>query len=127
MNDVDSENDHPDLSKITGKIHEHIDTRLEYLRLVMSEKITLALVRIMSAGIVLCLFLLFFLFVNVAAAIWIGKHYNDYAIGFGSIALFYFLAALIYLMLRKSVFEKKMANSIVKSLFEEEGEDEDEE
>src|ERR1041385_5540349 len=127
LNDSESENDQPDISRITKKIHDHIDTRLEYLRLIISEKITLALVRMASSAIVICLFLFFFLFVNIAAGFWIGKTFDNYAIGFGIVALFYFAATLIYLALRKSVFEKKMANSIIKSLFEEEEEDEDEE
>jgi uncharacterized membrane protein YqjE len=124
--DHNESQDHPDISKITGKINDHIETRLEYLRLVISEKVTLALVRMMSMGILLGLFLLFFLFINVAVAIWIGKHYSDYSIGFGAIALFYFVAGIFYLLLRKPVFEKKMADSIIKSMFTEEEEEEDE-
>jgi hypothetical protein len=126
--ETQEEHDHPDLSKIAEKVNEHIETRLEYLRLIISEKVAVAIAKAVSTGIIFILFVLFFLFVNVAAAMWIGKHYDNYAMGFGIISLFYFVLIIIYLLLRKSVFEKKMEDSIVKSLYaEHEEEDEDEE
>ena len=125
MHDSDDDQDHPDLSKIIAKVNEHVDTRLEYLRLLVSEKVAIVISKITSVGIVIVLFLLFFFFTNVAAAMWIGKHFNDYAIGFGSVSLFYFLLAIIYLLLRKSVFEKKMQNYIIRSLYPEEDDDDE--
>ncbi len=126
-NQPKDENEHPDLSHIVEKVHEHVDTRLEYLRLIVSEKVAVAMTKTTSLGVILSLFFLFFFFLNVAAAMWIGKHYNDYSIGFAAIAGFYLIAAFIYLLLRKSVFEKKMEDSIVKSLYAENGEDEEDE
>lgn len=123
--DSDDDQDSPDLSKIIEKVNEHVDTRLEYLRLLVSEKVAIVISKMTSAFILITLFLLFFLFVNVAAAMWIGKYYGDYAIGFGSVSLFYFLVAIIYLMLRKSVFEKKVQNSVLKSLYPENDEDDE--
>jgi hypothetical protein len=81
-----------------------------------------------SSGIVMLLFVLFLLFASLAAGIWIGKLYNDYVIGFGAVGGFYLLALLIYLALRKRVFEKRMLDSVVTTLCaEHENEDDDDE
>lgn len=121
------EHDHPDLSKVVEKVNEHVETRMEYLRLIISEKVAVAIAKSTSVGIFLGLFTLFFVFVNIAVAMWIGKRYDDYAIGFGVISLFYLLLIIIYALLKKSVFEPKLEDSIIQSLYEEkEEEDEDE-
>lgn len=122
----EEENDHPDLSTLISKMNAHIDTRISYLRLIISEKLAIVISKMASTIIVLVIFLLFFLFLNVGVALWIGKRMNDYAMGFGIVSGFYLLCGLIYLMLRRSVFEKKMQDNIIKAMFAEEEEDEDE-
>jgi hypothetical protein len=119
--------DSPDLTRVIEKVNKHVDTRMEYLRLIVSEKVAIVMSKMGTVFIVLSLFLLFFLFTNIAAAFWIGKHFDNYAIGFGSISLFYLLCAIIYLLLRKPVFEKKMQDMVVNALYpEKDEEDEDE-
>jgi hypothetical protein len=125
--DKEDDHDSPDLTKVIEKVNEHVDTRMAYLRLLVTERMAIAISKMGSAAIVFIFFLLFFLFTNIAAALWIGKYFDNYAIGFGAISLFYFLCAIIYLLLRKSVFEKKMQDTVVNALYpEEEEEDEDE-
>jgi hypothetical protein len=123
--DSDDDQDSPDLSKIIDKVNEHVDTRMEYLRLLLSEKVAVVISKLGSAFILIAFFLLFFLFVNVSAAMWIGKHFNDYAIGFGSVSLFYLLLIIIYLIFRNSVFEKKIQNMVIRSLYPENDEDDE--
>jgi len=123
----DNDLQHPDISRIVHKVSDHVETRIEYVRLILLEKLSIAFVKMASTGIIFALFLLFFFFLNVAAAFWIGRHYNNNAIGFGMMALFYLTAALIYLLFRKPVFEKKMLDSVIASLFaEQENSDDDE-
>ncbi|HET6992539.1 MAG TPA: hypothetical protein VFJ43_14495 [Bacteroidia bacterium] len=123
--DSDDDQDSPDLSKIIQKVNEHVDTRLEYLRLLISEKVAIVISKMSSVMILITLFLLFFFFTNVAIAMWIGKHYSDYAIGFGSVSAFYLVLAIIYLLFRNSVFEKKMQNMVLRSLYPENDEDDE--
>ncbi|MDQ3109233.1 MAG: hypothetical protein M3R17_05020, partial [Bacteroidota bacterium] len=99
----------------------------EYLRLVISEKTAIVFSKMGTIFIVVMLFLLFFLFTNIAAAMWIGKHFDDYSLGFGSVSLFYLLLAVIYLLLRKSVFEKKMQDTVVNALYPEHAEEDEDE
>ena len=123
----DEDDDSPDLTRVIEKVNKHVDTRMEYLRLIVSEKVAIVMSKMGTVFIVLSLFLLFFLFTNIAAAFWIGEHFDNYAIGFGSISLFYLLCAIIYLLLRKPVFEKKMQDMVVNALYpEKDEEDEDE-
>jgi TRAP-type C4-dicarboxylate transport system permease small subunit len=123
--DSDDDQDNPDLSKIIQKVNEHVDTRMEYLRLLFAEKTAIIISKMSTVFFLSACFLLFFLFTNIAAAFWIGKHFNDYSIGFGSISLFYLLLAIIYLILRNSVFEKKIQNIVLKSLYPENDEDDE--
>lgn len=123
----DEDDESPDLTRVIEKVNKHVDTRMEYLRLLLSEKVAIVMSKMGTVFIVLSLFLFFFLFTNIAAALWIGKHFGNYAIGFGSISIFYLLLAIIYLLLRKPVFEKKMQDMVVNALYpEKDEEDEDE-
>lgn len=123
----DEDDESPDLTKVIEKVNKHVDTRMEYLRLLISEKVAIVMSKMGTMFIVLLLFLLFFLFINIAAALWIGKYFDSYAIGFGSISLFYLVAVIIYLLLRKSIFERKMQDMVVNALYpEKDEEDEDE-
>jgi hypothetical protein len=126
MSHHEDDHDSPDLTKVIEKLTRHIDTRMEYLKLLISEKLAITISKTASVFILLLLFILFFLFINIAAALWIGKYYNNYAIGFGAISGFYLLLILIYAALKKSFFEKKMQDMIVNSVMENEEEDEDE-
>ena len=123
----DDDHDSPDLTKVIEKVTKHVDTRMEYLRLTVSEKVAIVISKMGTLTIVLGLFLLFFLFTNIAAALWIGKYFDNYSIGFGSVSLFYLLLAIIYLIFRKSTFERKIQDIVINSLFpEKDEEDEDE-
>jgi hypothetical protein len=125
--ETEDEQDHPDLATIIQKVNEHVDTRLTYLRLNFSEKVAVVISKAGSLSIVLVLFLLFFFFLNVAAALWIGKYFGDNVIGFAAVSGFYFLISILVLIFRKSVVEKKIQDSIVKSIYPENEEDEDNE
>lgn len=126
-NDRDDDHDNADLSKVIEKVNKHLDTRLEYLRLLVSEQVAILTSKMGTLAIVLILFLFFFLFTNIAAALWIGKRYDNYALGFGVVSLCYLLIAVVYLLLRKPVFEKRMQDTVINSLYpEKDEEDEDE-
>ncbi len=118
----------PSISGLTRRITEHVETRIEYARLSLYEKLAIVMVKRHSMGIMIGLLVFVLMFISVAGGMWLGKLYGDYAIGFGIIGAIYFGFLLIYLLLRKSVFEKKMLDSVITSLCaEQEDEDEDEE
>jgi hypothetical protein len=123
----DEDDESPDLTKVIEKVNQHVDTRMEYLRLLISEKVAIVSSKMGTMIILFVLFILFFLFVNIAAALWIGKRYDDDALGFGIISLFYLLCALIYMVLRKTVFEKKMQDTVVNALYPENAEEDEDE
>lgn len=125
IHESDDEQDGPDLSKIIQKVNEHVDTRMEYLRLIVAEKTATVISRTATVFILITLFVLFFLFTNIAAAMWIGKYFENYAIGFGGVSVFYLVLAVIYLLLRKTVFEKKVENMVLKSLYPEDDDDDE--
>ncbi len=117
----------PDWSKVIEKVNEHVDTRMQYLRLLITEKVAIMFSKMGSMFILIGLFVLFFLFISISGALWIGKYYENYALGFLMVSGFYFLIAIVYLLFRHSFFEKKMQDTVVNSLYpENEEEDEDE-
>lgn len=80
---------------------------------------------LISAALVL-LFLLFFLaFISIASSFWIGRYFDDLALGFAIIAGFWFVLALLGVLFRESLLELPLRDLIVRLMMDDE-EDEDE-
>lgn len=120
--------DDPTLAGLARRVTEHVESRIEYAKLSLYEKFATVMVKRYSLGIIIALFLFVLLFVSVAGGMWLGKKYDDYAIGFATVGGAYAVLLLLYLLMRKSVFERKMLDSVITMLCaEQEEEDEDEE
>lgn len=122
------EHEDPAFAQLGVRLVNHIETQTAYLRLVLTEKLGLTLTRAISSGVTVLLLLLFLLFAGLTAGFWIGKIYNDNVIGFGVVGGFYLLVLLVYLALRKRVFEKRILDAVITSLCAgHENEDDDDE
>lgn len=117
----------PTLAGLARRVSEHVESRVEYAKLTMYEKLAVVQVKRYSLGIIIAIFLFVLLFVSVAAGIWLGKKYEDYAIGFAIVGGVYVVLLLLYLLLRKSVFERKMLDSVITMLCAEQDDDDDDE
>lgn len=122
--------DGANISQLVNTVNKYIDTRTEYTRLTLLEKIGVALTKWTTMEILLRLLFFFVLFLGIGAAIWIGKYYDNYALGFFIIAGVFLIKVLSFLLMRKSVFEKRILDSFITALCAEhdaENDDEDEE
>lgn len=127
MSELHSHPEDASISRLSEKLNEHIETRVEYLRLTFIEKIAFAYARHISDGLVLKIFMFFLFFVSVSAAIWLGKYYEDYAAGFAVVGAIYLVLFLLYLALRKSVIDRKLVDKVIVTLCKEEENDDDDE
>lgn len=117
----------PGISQFASRVTEHLGNRISYMRLILTEKIARAYVRHISNGLTLQLFGFFLLFSSTAFGLWLGRKYDDYVMSFAVVGGIYFLLFLLYLILRKSVIDRKMIDSVIAAMANEEEEDEEDE
>jgi divalent metal cation (Fe/Co/Zn/Cd) transporter len=118
----------PDFGNLAEKLSSHVETRLNYYQLVAVEKIAVAATRATSKILLLSLVMLFAAFLGITGGLLIGRAMNDTVAGFAIVTGVYLLAVLLYLLLRRSVFERKMTDSYIASmLYENDDEDDDDE
>lgn len=116
------------IPELIKKVTQHAQTRLDYAQLTLVEKISKAYARHISDGLMVRIFCMGALFVGLAASAWLGKYFDDYAKGFGVVALFFFALFALYIILRKTVINPKLTDKVIHSLYaEEENDDDDEE
>jgi len=107
------------------KIQDYINTRILLLRLEVSERFAKALATLYTKVVLLMLFGIFFFFASIAIGFIVGEELRSLPMGFGIVAAFYFVLALIFTLFSKSLLETPFMNRIINVLFESK-EDEDE-
>jgi hypothetical protein len=106
------------------KIEDYINTRILLLRLEVSERIAKALATLYTKVVLLMLFGIFFFFASIAIGFYVGEELRSLPLGFGIVAAFYFILAIIFTAFHKSLLETPFMNRIIKVLFEQKEEDE---
>src|SRR6187455_755963 len=108
------------LTDIRKELAEYLDIRLEVIKLKTFEK-TSTIASSLVSGLILVFLLLFFtLFLFVTLGFYFSSLLGSYTSGFGIITGFYLALVLIFLAVRKKVFEKFLTNKIVEALTDDE-------
>ena len=102
-----------DIQNLIKNLSTHVETRIEYAKLVLVEKSAIVLSRVISFGIVAALAFIFLLLFSIAAGIWLGDILGAMYKGFLAISGIYFLIILILLAFRKQFFEKKLVDVFI--------------
>lgn len=95
-------------------IKTYVDLRMQLIQLNISEKIAVALAKMITTGAALVLLLLFFLFGSLALAFFLGNCLNNTAAGFAILAGFYLLLAIIMMSFGKNKLRIKLINAFIK-------------
>ncbi len=95
-------------------VKEYLDLRIQLIQLNVTEKISVALAKMIAGGAAIIFFVLFFIFGSFALSYVIGDCLNNTAAGFGILAAFYLLVALIIMYLGKGSLRKKMINRFIR-------------
>jgi hypothetical protein len=105
-----------EFESIKKHVSNYLKNRLEYFRLSAVEysaEIARSVVFVIVISIAI---LLFWIFVNITAAIAIGEVYGKMTIGFLAVALFNLLLSLFIFIARKALIFRPVGNWIVKIL-----------
>lgn len=110
-------------NNLKEQLTEYVDLKIEITKLTIYEKSAKVAAVFSSVLVISFLTLFFFLFVFLAAAIWIGDMLGNRSLGFLIVACFYFLLLFVFLMIRKNVIEKRIIDKVIEILTEEEHEE----
>jgi len=119
----EKQNDQEDnINEMVDDVKEYINLRLQLIQLNITEKISIALANLITNGAAVIFLVLFFIFGSFALSYLLGNILHSTAAGFGVLAGFYLLIALLILWLGKGSIRKKMINYFINQFSNEEPE-----
>lgn len=96
---------------------DYIDTRVEYTRLYLVEKVSKIFADLVTNAAVIICFMLAFLFGTFTLALFLSDVLGSYTRGFGCVALIYILLALIVYYTKEKYIEKAIINFTIRNYF----------
>jgi len=95
----------------------YLDTRVEYTRLYLVEKISKIFADLVTNAVVAICFMLAFLFGTFTLALFLSDLLGSYTRGFGCVALIYIFLALIVYYTKEKYIEKAIINFTIRNYF----------
>lgn len=95
----------------------YLDTRVEYTRLYLVEKISKIFADLVTNAVVAICFILAFLFGTFTLALFLSDLLGSYTRGFGCVALIYVFLALIVYYTKEKYIEKAIINFTIRNYF----------
>ena len=95
----------------------YIDTRVEYTRLYLVEKISKIFADVVTNAVVIICFILAFLFGTLTLALFLSDVLGSSARGFGCVAVIYILLALVVYYTKEKYIEKAIINFTIRNYF----------
>lgn len=95
----------------------YIDTKVEYTRLYLVEKVSKIFADVVTNALVVICFVLAFLFGTLTLALFLSDVLGSYTKGFGCVALIYLFFALIVYFTKDKYIEKAIINFTIKNYF----------
>ncbi|ATP58270.1 hypothetical protein CPT03_18275 [Pedobacter ginsengisoli] len=95
----------------------YLDTRVEYTRLYLVEKISKIFADLVTNAVVAICFVLAFLFGTFTLALFLSDLLGSYTRGFGCVALIYVFLALIVYYTKEKYIEKAIINFTIRNYF----------
>jgi hypothetical protein len=106
------------IEKLIEKGEQYGKTTLELVKLKTIDKSSDVISNLVSWLIVILFAVMFFTLLNIAIALWLGEIMDNSSYGFFTVAGFYALLTLIFIIFRKQLVKKPVNNTIVKQLFD---------
>lgn len=95
----------------------YLDTKVEYTRLYLVEKISKIFADLVTNAAVIICFVLAFLFGTFTLALFLSDVLGSYTQGFGCVAIIYILLALIVYYTKDKYIEKAIINFTIRNYF----------
>jgi len=106
-----------ELNEVKDDFEEYVNAKMDLAKLHAAENLS----RFFSGMLIkMGLFYLFFfvlLFISIAVAFWLNRVLSGDGIGFFIVAAFYFLCAMLFLLLRKALVQRPIIKSFVQLFF----------
>ncbi|TDQ09639.1 phage holin family protein [Pedobacter metabolipauper] len=111
------ENKEKGLDDLYEDAKSYLDTKVEYTRLYLVEKISKIFADMVTNAAVIFCFVLAFLFGTFTLALFLSDVLGTYTKGFGCVALIYILLALIVYYTKDKYIEKAIINFTIRNYF----------
>ncbi len=99
-------------------VKDYVETQSEITRLTVLDKMSMAAGAALGGFIIGFLFFLFFIFIGIAAAYVIGEYSGHIYVGFISVAGFYLVAGILFLLKKDQWIQKPLADKIIRNYFD---------
>jgi hypothetical protein len=114
MEDKDKEKGIEDLYE---DAKSYLDTRVEYTRLYLLEKISKIFADVVTNAAVIICFILAFLFGTFTLALYLSDLFDSFTRGFGCVSLIYIFLALLVYFTKEKYIEKAIINFTIRNYF----------
>jgi len=104
------------VESIIQHIRQYLEAKWELFLLNSSDKASGLISSIASILLIAVSMIFVLLFLSVAAAILIGRAYNDFSIGFLYVGLFYLVVSIVLYVFRNSLIKIPVINKILEAL-----------
>jgi len=101
------------LGQAIDDVKEYVNLKLRLIQLNLSEKISVALANVITSSVAFTFYILFFVFGSFAIAYWLGNVFNNNAAGFGIVAGFYLIVALLFGVGFKKQIRRKLRDNFI--------------
>ena len=105
------------ISDIVLNLKTYVTSKIDLYLLTSFEKIGKVFATLLSSIILVLIFFFCLFFITISFALWLGNTLNNMAEGFLIVGAGYFLLAMIFIIFRKSLIDKRIIKNIIKSLF----------
>ena len=115
---MEKDDNHGVFKTTLNDVKEYIDANIQYVKLELTQKITLTVSNIMLWSTIGVLALFFQLFLSVALGLWLGRILANVVIGMAIVAVLYAFLILMVFIFRKQIFMNPTLRSVVKIFFD---------
>jgi uncharacterized membrane protein len=112
------ENKEKQFEDILTEVKVYLETRAEYTRLYLLEKVSKLAADIVTNVFVVICYILAFLFAIITLALFLSDIFNSFTAGFGSVCLILILIAVIVNLTKEKYIEKAIINIAIRKYFD---------
>ncbi len=115
------------MEQLFAEVKNYIDLKIKYYKLEAVEKLSLGVGKVLALLVFILLIGFAILLLTAALVILVAEWVNSYLWAFVIVGGFFALVAVLFLVLRESIFTNSMVRTFSKMFFPEKKEDEDDE
>ena len=115
---IEMENQSTSIEVLIERVKSYIDTRIDLLKLKAIDKSSSFLSLLITMIAVILISFIFFIFLNIGIALYLGDLLGKAYYGFFIIAAFYIIVGLVLFSLREKLLKTPIINAMIKKLME---------